>query len=232
MIYGPNIPRNLRTVRPLVKSQKANYSEEKIESLKKFIFKEQSKFEHWQEVEKQYGALVYAGVFANQFVELYELGFVRFSKVTEQSLGREVREFFLVPKSVTVGPFEKFVSSTSSNNQSSIEQQGRGLSKWASRAISTAGYYLGQSSAGWLEISTDKRVFRIETPMLLDVYKETLAAVEAFAMKVADSGSAKAPQLGPPVSISNELQKLAAMKQEGLLSEQEFASAKSKLLSE
>lgn len=232
MTREAKIPKGLRTQRPLDKRTKTTYSEAVTDDLKKFIFKEQSKVEHWQEVEQQYGALVYSGVFANQFIELFELGFVRFSKITEQSLGREVREFLPVPKSVTLGTFERFVRSSFSNNQSSIEQQGRGLSKWASRAIDTAGYYLGQSSANWLEITTDKRTFRIEAPMLLNVYKETVSAVEAFQKSLVDSALSQIPTDGSPTTVSSELEKLVALKREGLLSDSEFAAAKSKLLSE
>jgi hypothetical protein len=230
------IPRHLRTLRPINEAQnlgKTSFLGNNTEALHKFIVKEQSKVEHWEQVEADYGRLVFSGPYGNQFVELFEFGFVRFSRITEQSLGEQARDFFILPKFIEFGPVEKLLSASAADNKTSIEQQGRKISKWASRAISTAGYYLGQDSNSWLEVETDQRVFRVEVPMLLDVYRTTVGGVLKFAAQLGTGNQVgEGIQVDGPTSLALQLQNLSELHQNGVLTDEEFIKAKAKLLSD
>lgn len=165
-----------------------------------------------------YGKVVMAAEFGPNTVEIYETGFVRVG-------------LFLTTKS----PFEKLRSISFSTQVQDKSAGGRALAAGLSMGLSTLAS--NEKRLLFLTIATDRKVhtLQVEGGMTRAEDKAGLALEAAGksvleSLRAADLGQGTINHAAPAATVGDQLRQLAELHKEGILSDEEFGAAKTKLL--
>ena len=181
---------------------------------------EQSKQGLSQDELAEYGRLILEEICAGKTIRIYERGFVRVSGL----LGKKT------------APFERLSGISNEADVTKKSGLGRAL---AAGATLGANLVLSPNKRGdmYLAISTDRttHMLHMSPPTegdLKAMHKIVTAGQSVMALSATHGDGPAMAQAGEQAaeSLADELRKLAALRQEGLLSEEEFESAKKKLL--
>ena len=169
------------------------------------------------------GNLVKSGSFGGKSVEIYDKGFVRVG--------------FIITSNT---PLEELRSISYRRNSRDKGSGGRALG-----AIATGGLNLlasGEKVEAFLSIATSAKVHQLSSSQAMSWEEKAGMALEAAGQSVIDMKRhaapvpAVSPRNDPPAptqkSVAEKIRELAALHADGILSDEEFASAKATLLSQ
>ncbi|HVX69983.1 MAG TPA: SHOCT domain-containing protein [Mycobacteriales bacterium] len=187
--------------------------------------------------ERKYGRLVANESFGQRRIELYEGGYVRvigmFTNLKVVTAEDLMSKDFVVPRET---PFEKLRAIKASTQVQDKSAGGRALASAATMGLSKLAS--NENRFLFLTISTDRETYSLrekggrsrdadQVPMRLELAGQGI--LDALASKNAATPAPLASGPTPP-SVADQLRDLAGLHQDGVLSDDEFAAAKAKLL--
>jgi hypothetical protein len=167
-----------------------------------------------------YGKLIKSGAFGATTVEIYEGGFVRVGN-------------FLTAKS----PYEKLASISFSTQVQDKSAGGRALAAGLTLGLST--FTSNEKRILFLTIATDKKVHTLQTEGGMGRTEDkTGLALEAAGkaaletLRLTGSQRTAIIESPPSATVGEQLRQLADLHKEGVLTDEEFAGAKARLLAQ
>ncbi|GAB2860223.1 SHOCT domain-containing protein [Nocardioides pacificus] len=165
-----------------------------------------------------YGQIVKKGVFGATTVEIYERGFVRIG-------------LFLTQKS----PFEKLASISFTTQVQDKSAGGRAVAAGLTMGLST--FTSNEKRVLFLTVATDKKVHTLQaeggmgrTEDKAGLALEAAGKAVLEATRRSDAGQTMMTQSVPSATVGEQLRQVADLHNDGVLSDEEFATAKAKLL--
>jgi hypothetical protein len=161
---------------------------------------------------EQYGKVIASEVYAGRTIKIYEKGYVRIG-----ILGN--------------GAFERLLGISGSSNAVTKTALGRGLAAVATAGISFAATPRHRGKVQ-LTIVTDVTTHQLTSTPPTDSDMNAMFALETVGKAVLEANRPGPPQTSSPAGqdLSDQLAKLASLRDSGALSEPEFAAAKKQLL--
>lgn len=185
----------------------------------------------YEEAEAKYGRLVASEQFAERRIELYDGGFVRVGGafgILNGPPGAELGKNYIVSYDK---PFEKLRAIKASTQIQDKSAGARAVASAASFGLSKLAS--NENRHLFLTISTDRETYSLQEKggMLRDAdgaaMKLELAGQGIIDALASTTTTAPAP---PAQSVADQLRDLAGLHRDGVLSDDEFAAAKAKLL--
>lgn len=200
----------------------------------------------WHEAaERKYGRLVANETFGRRRIELYEGGYVRVLGLLNVTGGLKLKdEQIAAVEQLGAGdllqrafdafdaPFEKLRAIKASTQIQDKSAGGRAVASAASFGLSKLAS--NENRILFLTISTDRETYSLhETGGMSRLQDQIAMKLELAGQGILDalgSRAPSAPSTPAPGSVADQLRDLAALHRDGVLTEEEFAAAKAKLL--
>ncbi|MEO6205749.1 MAG: SHOCT domain-containing protein [Mycobacteriales bacterium] len=186
----------------------------------------------YEEAAAKYGRLVASELFASRRIELYDGGYVRVGGVSNVTGGPQndlmsKNSFYVVAYDA---PFEKLRAIKASAQVQDKSAGGRAVASVASFGLSKLAS--NENRYLFLTISTDRETYSLQEKggMLLGQASMKLELAGQGILDALGSRAASAPATPAPGSVADQLRDLAALHRDGVLTDEEFAAAKAKLL--
>lgn len=213
-----------RTLDSMQQAQEAKQEQERAAREKERKF--------YENAAGQYGTLVMSKMFGNRQIELFDKGYIRVGGVQNRDGGppTDLSRLYVVAYST---PFEKLRAIKATTQIQDKSAGGRAIASAASGGLSRMAS--NEKRLVFLTITTDQQVYTLKDKGGMTRYEDEAAmALEAAGLAMLESGAAPAvPSPTPAIAsgaVSDQLNDLVALHRDGALTDEEFASAKAKLL--